>query len=68
LDVSYFTSLSYYIALLFATRGIFSLVFMEGTVDETEMMRRQMNPMGQAAGEGWRPDLSCITRVFLMFL
>jgi len=50
LDVSYFTSLSYYIALLFASRGIFSLVFMESTVDETEMMRRQMNPMGQAAG------------------
>lgn len=27
LDVSYFTSLSYYILLLFGLRGIFSLVF-----------------------------------------
>ncbi len=50
LDVSYFTSLSYYIMLLFASRGPFSLVFREDTLDESEMMRRQMNPMGQAAG------------------
>lgn len=27
LDVSYFTSLSYYILLLFGARGVFSLVF-----------------------------------------
>eukprot|EP00877_Chromochloris_zofingiensis_P009631 jgi/Chrzof1/4921/Cz15g04170.t1 len=47
LDCSYFTSLSYYILLLFASRGPFSLVFREDTLDETEMMRRQMNPMGQ---------------------
>lgn len=45
LDVSYFTSLSYYILLLFGLRGVFSLVFREDVVDETEMMRRQMNPM-----------------------
>lgn len=45
LDVSYFTSLSYYIILLFSLRGIFSLIFREDTLDETEMMRRQMNPM-----------------------
>lgn len=50
LDVSYFTSLSYYFALLFACRGPFSLVFRENTLDETEMMRRQMNPMAQGAG------------------
>lgn len=50
LDVSYFTSLSYYFALLFASRGPFSLVFRENTLDETEMMRRQMNPMGAGAG------------------
>ncbi len=50
LDVSYFTSLSYYILLLFASRGPFSLVFREDTVDESEVYRRQMNPMGQAAG------------------
>lgn len=45
LDVSYFTSLSYYILLLFGSRGIFSLVFREDTIDDSEMMRRQMNPM-----------------------
>lgn len=50
LDVSYFTSLSYYFALLFACRGPFSLVFREQTLDETEMMRRQMNPMAGGAG------------------
>eukprot|EP00879_Flechtneria_rotunda_P003630 GHRR01003867.1.p1 GENE.GHRR01003867.1~~GHRR01003867.1.p1 ORF type:complete len:255 (+),score=57.62 GHRR01003867.1:276-1040(+) len=50
LDVSYFTSLSYYFALLFASRGPFSLVFREHTLDETEMMRRQMNPMAGGAG------------------
>jgi len=44
LDVSYFTSLSYYILLLFGLRGVFSLVFREDTVDETEVMRKQMNP------------------------
>ncbi|GIL50129.1 hypothetical protein Vafri_6437 [Volvox africanus] len=45
LDVSYFTSLSYYILLLFGLRGAFSLVFREDVIDETEVMRRQMNPM-----------------------
>lgn len=45
LDVTYFTSLSYYIVLLFGLRGVFALVFREDTLDETEMMRRQMNPM-----------------------
>mmetsp|Transcript_13286 Transcript_13286/g.38615 ORF Transcript_13286/g.38615 Transcript_13286/m.38615 type:complete len:256 (-) Transcript_13286:410-1177(-) len=48
LDVSYFTSLSYYILLLFGLRGAFSLVFREGTVDDTMMMRQQMaGGMGQ---------------------
>jgi len=52
LDVAYFTSLSYYIMLLFALRGPFSLFFREDTVDETEALRRQMNPMmgGGVAG------------------
>jgi ER membrane protein complex subunit 3 len=48
--VSYFTSLSYYFALLFALRGPFSLVFREATLDESEMMRRQMNPLAGGAG------------------
>lgn len=45
LDVTYFTSLSFYILLLFGSRGVFSLVFREDTIDDSEMMRRQMNPM-----------------------
>lgn len=49
LDVSYFTSLSYYVVLLFGLRGAFSLVFREDTIDDTEMMKRQMNPMAGPA-------------------
>lgn len=49
LDVSYFTSLSYYIILLFGLRGAFSLVFREDTIDDAEMMKRQMNPMAGPA-------------------
>jgi len=45
LDVSYFTALSYYILLLFGLRGVFSLFFREETIDDTQIMRRQMNPM-----------------------
>jgi hypothetical protein len=43
--------LSYYILLLFSSRGPFSLVFREDTVDDAEVMRRQMN-MGMAPGGG----------------
>lgn len=46
LDVSYFTSLSYYILLLFGMRGLFTLFFREDTIDDTDMVRKQMNPMG----------------------
>jgi len=46
LDVSYFTSLSYYFALLFAMRGP-QLSVQEMTLDETEMMRRQMKSHGR---------------------
>lgn len=52
LDVSYFTGLSYYIFLLFGSRGPFSLVFREGTVDDAELMRRQMT-MGMTPGAGF---------------
>jgi hypothetical protein len=53
LDPSYFTSLSYYILLLFGLRGAFSLVFRDSTVDEAEVMRRQMNPMAGAGQPGF---------------
>lgn len=51
LDVTYFTSLSYYILLLFGLRGFFMLFFRDEVIDETQMMRQQMaggmgNPMG----------------------
>lgn len=49
LDPSYFTSLSYYILLLFGLRGAFSLFFRENTIDDAELMRRQMNPMAGAS-------------------
>lgn len=39
LDVTYFTSLSYYILLLFGLRGVFMLFFRENTIDETQMYR-----------------------------
>ena len=37
LDVTYFTSLSYYILLLFGLRGVFTLIFLEETIDETRV-------------------------------
>ena len=49
LDVAYFTSLSYYILLLFGLRGVFMLFFREATIDETQMYRQQMG-MGGGAG------------------
>jgi len=52
LDVAYFTGLSYYILLMFSSRGPFSLVFREDTVDESEVMRRQMT-MGMTPGAGF---------------
>lgn len=58
LDVTYFTSLSYYILLLFGLRGVFMLFFRENTIDETQMYRQQMgmgagaNPMAAMAGGG----------------
>ncbi|BDA48589.1 ER membrane protein complex subunit 3 [Coccomyxa sp. Obi] len=56
LDVTYFTSLSYYILLLFGLRGVFMLFFRENTIDETQMYRQHMgmgggaNPMAAMAG------------------
>ena len=46
LDVTYFTSLSYYILLLFGLRGVFMLFFRENTIDETQMYRQQMGMGG----------------------
>lgn len=46
LDVTYFTSLSFYILLLFGLRGVFMLVFREETVDDTQMYEKQMAAFG----------------------
>ena len=50
LDVTYFTSLSYYILLLFGLRGVLTLIFREATIDETQMYRQQMGLGGGAGG------------------
>ncbi|DBA83842.1 TPA: hypothetical protein ACH3X1_006357 [Trebouxia sp. C0004] len=48
LDVAYFTSLSYYMLLLFGLRGVMSLMFKEDTIDETQLQKQQMTMgMGQ---------------------
>eukprot|EP00884_Botryococcus_braunii_P007015 jgi/Botrbrau1/16314/Bobra.0066s0082.1 len=52
LDVTYFTSLSYYILLLFGLRGVLMLFFRENTVDETQMYRQQMG-----GGTGGMPGM-----------
>lgn len=42
LDVSYFTSLSFYILLLFGLKGILSLMFSADTIDESAVMKQSM--------------------------
>ena len=55
LDVTYFTSLSYYILLLFGLNGVLRLIFRDLTVDETQLMRQQM-AMGGGMGPMGSPD------------
>jgi hypothetical protein len=50
LDVTYFTSLSYYILLLFGLRGVLTLIFRDATIDETQMYRQQMGMGGGGGG------------------
>ena len=55
LDVTYFTSLSFYILLLFGLRGAFMLAFREGgVIDEASMQRMSM---GMGGLEEPRPPL-----------
>mmetsp|Transcript_308 Transcript_308/g.888 ORF Transcript_308/g.888 Transcript_308/m.888 type:complete len:256 (+) Transcript_308:358-1125(+) len=58
LDVTYFTSLSFYILLLFGLRGVFMLVFREETIDDTQMYQKQM------AGFGANPNMMDIQKSF----
>jgi hypothetical protein len=66
LDVSYFTSLSFYILLLFGLKGILSLMFSADTIDESAVMKQSMagaSPVFDAKaefnGEKQRFDLVC---------
>ena len=54
LDVTYFTSLSYYILLLFGLRGVFTLLFRDEAIDDSQMMARQMQ-----VGAAGRAGLYC---------
>jgi hypothetical protein len=65
LDVSYFTSLSFYILLLFGLRGVFTLLFADGALDEAALQRAAMTggfggggAAGGAGGGGAPPDMA----------
>ena len=49
LDVSYFTSLSFYVLLLFGLKGILSLIFSGDTIDESAVMQQSMAGMSGPA-------------------
>jgi ER membrane protein complex subunit 3 len=66
LNVSYFTSLSFYILLLFGLRGILSLIFSGDIIDEAAVMQQSMggsnptfDPKSEFNGEKQRFDLVC---------
>eukprot|EP01025_Chloroclados_australasicus_P060018 TRINITY_DN7643_c0_g1_i6.p2 TRINITY_DN7643_c0_g1~~TRINITY_DN7643_c0_g1_i6.p2 ORF type:complete len:114 (-),score=11.88 TRINITY_DN7643_c0_g1_i6:246-587(-) len=43
LDVSYFTSLSFYILLLFGLKGVLALIFSGDVIDESAVMKQSMS-------------------------
>jgi hypothetical protein len=51
LDVTYVSSLSWYFLCMFGLRGVFSLILGDNTVDDAELMQRQMT-MGLGSGPG----------------
>lgn len=56
LDVTYFTSLSFYILLLFGLRGAFMLAFREGGVIDEAAMQRMSMGMGGGNAAAAAPD------------
>ena len=58
LDVSYVSSLSWYFVNLFGVRGLFSLLLGDSSaaIDNTEVMARQMQQMGQIPGQQMEPS------------
>lgn len=67
LDVTYFTSLSYYMLLLFGLRGVMSLIFKEETIDETQIQKQQMtmgmNNMGQDPQKAFEQERAALDAV-----
>ena len=60
LDVSYFTSLSFYILLLFGLRGVFTLLFADAALDEAALQRAAMTGGfgGGSGAAGPPPDMA----------
>lgn len=69
LDVAYFTSLSYYMLLLFGLRGVMSLMFKEDTIDETQIQKQQMTmgmgQMGQDPQKAFEQERAALDAVSL---
>lgn len=67
LDVAYFTSLSYYMLLLFGLRGVMSLIFKEETIDETQIQKQQMTMgmgnMGQDPQKAFEQERAALDAV-----
>ena len=66
LDPSYFTSLSYYILLLFGLRGVFSLVFRADAIDDAAMMAQMQaasNPMAFDAEKAFAAERQALELV-----
>lgn len=70
LDVAYFTSLSYYMLLLFGLRGVMSLMFKEETIDETQIQKQQMTmgvgQMGQDPQKAFEQERAALDAVRLL--
>ena len=67
LDVTYFTSLSYYMLLLFGLRGVMSLIFKEDTIDEATIQKQQMTmgvgQMGQDPQKAFEQERAALDAV-----
>lgn len=72
LDVAYFTSLSYYMLLLFGLRGVMSLMFKEETIDETQIQKQQMTmgmgQMGQDPQKAFEQERAALDAVRLSLI
>jgi hypothetical protein len=68
LDVSYLSSLSYYMLLLFGSRGVFMLFFQDATVNDAAMMMQSqmagqmgmMNPAAMDPGKAFAAEAAAL--------